>query len=165
MEARRLLLAWVALAAAVALVDQASKRLVLALLQPGQVVEVTGFFNLVLAFNRGAAFSLLADAAGWQRYLFIAIAAGAIVLILWMLARHARQVAFSLGLSLILGGAVGNVWDRLALGHVVDFLDFHAAGYHWPAFNAADSAITVGAAILILEGLRNQSGRTLSRPG
>jgi signal peptidase II len=87
------------------------------------------------------------------------------VLIAWMLVRHAQQIAFSLGLSLILGGAIGNLWDRLVLGHVVDFLDFHAAGYHWPAFNAADSGITVGAVILILEGLRNQSARTVGRPG
>ena len=164
-EARRLLVAWFALAGAVALVDLASKRVILAVLRPGQVLEVSGFFNVVLAFNRGAAFSFLSDAAGWQRYAFIAIAVAAIVLIAWMLVRHAHQVAFCLGLSLMLGGAIGNLWDRLALGHVVDFLDFHAAGYHWPAFNAADSAITVGAVILILEGLRNQSERTVGRPG
>jgi signal peptidase II len=149
----------------IALVDQGSKRWILGLLEPGQVLEVTGFFNLVLAYNRGAAFSFLAEAAGWQRHAFIAIAVAAIVLILWLLVRHSSQLAFCAGLSLILGGAIGNVWDRLVLGHVVDFLDFHAAGPHWPAFNAADSAITVGAVILILDGFRNQSGKPLRRSG
>jgi signal peptidase II len=164
-EARRRLLLWLGIALAIALIDQATKRWILALLQPGQFIEVSAFFNLVLAFNRGAAFSFLSEADGWQRYAFIAIAVAAIGLILWLLARHPRQTAFCVGLSLILGGAIGNVWDRLTLGHVVDFLDFHAAGWHWPAFNVADSAITVGAAILIIDGFRNQSPRSTTRAG
>lgn len=165
MQSRRLLGLWLALAAVVALADQATKRWILAAMSPGEAIEVTGFFNIVLAFNRGAAFSFLSDAGGWQRYAFIAIAAGAIALILWLLARQPRQIAFCLGLALILGGAIGNVWDRVLLGHVVDFLDFHAAGWHWPAFNVADSGITVGAALLILDALRNQPDGTRPASG
>jgi signal peptidase II len=153
---------WFALAAVVALADQATKQWILARISPGEVIEVTGFFNVVLAYNRGAAFSFLSDAGGWQRYAFIAIAVGAIALIAWLLLRHPRQTAFCLGLALILGGAIGNVWDRALLGHVVDFLDFHAGGRHWPAFNLADSAITVGAVLLILDGFRNQPAKSRS---
>jgi signal peptidase II len=148
---------WLAIAGALALADQATKRWVVAALGHDEVVQVTGFFNLVLAYNRGAAFSFLSDASGWQRYAFIAVALGAIALIVWLLIKHPRQTLFCFGLALILGGAVGNVWDRVFLGHVVDFLDFHAGGRHWPAFNVADSAITVGAVALILDGFRNQA--------
>jgi signal peptidase II len=137
----------------VALADQAGKSAIGAQLRLGEVREVTGFFNLVLAYNRGAAFSFLSDAGGWQRGLFIAIAAAATALIVVLLARHAGERLFCAGLALILGGALGNLWDRVALGHVVDFLDFHAFGWHFWAFNLADSAITVGAGLLILDGL------------
>ena len=147
---------WICAAAAVALADQASKWLIQSVLQPGESRPFTGFFNLVLAYNRGAAFSLFASASGWQRPAFIIIAIAAIALILWLLARHSSDRLFCLALALILGGALGNVWDRAILGHVVDFLDFHAGGYHWPAFNVADSAITVGAALLIYDGFRAQ---------
>jgi signal peptidase II len=147
---------WIGIALVVAVLDQAVKTVVENALQPGESRPVTGFFNLVLAYNRGAAFSFLSDASGWQRYAFIAIALVAVVMILWLLARHGSETLFSASLALILGGAVGNLWDRAVLGHVVDFLDFHAAGWHWPAFNVADSAITVGAALLIWDGLRNQ---------
>jgi len=118
------------------------------------VREIAPFFNLVLAHNRGAAFSFLADAGGWQRVLFIGIAVAATAAILFLLAGHSSERLFSAGLALILGGALGNLWDRVALGHVVDFLDFHAFGWHFWAFNLADSTITVGAALLILDGLR-----------
>jgi signal peptidase II len=158
-EGRRRLVRWMTLALLVAVLDQWTKHLILASCQAGEVRQITEFFNLVLAYNKGAAFSFLSDAAGWQRPAFIAIAVGAIVLIVWLLARSPGQRAFCAGLSLILGGAIGNVWDRLLLGHVVDFLDVHAAGYHWPAFNVADSAITAGAVLLILDGFRNQSGK------
>jgi signal peptidase II len=144
---------WLAFAAVVALADQAGKSAIGAQLRLGEVREVTGFFNLVLAYNRGAAFSFLSDAGGWQRGLFIAIAAAATALIVVLLARHAGERLFCAGLALILGGALGNLWDRVALGHVVDFLDFHAFGWHFWAFNLADSAITVGAGLLILDGL------------
>ena len=146
--------AWVGLALAIALADQGTKQLIGSLLAAGESRAVTGFFNLVLVFNRGAAFSMLSDAPGWQRELFAGIAVGASALIVVLLARHGADRLFCAGLALILGGALGNLWDRVALGHVVDFLDVHAWGYHWPAFNLADSAITVGAALLILDGFR-----------
>jgi signal peptidase II len=144
---------WVAVALALAVLDQAVKSLVQSQLAPGEVVPVTGFFNLVLVFNTGAAFSFLAGASGWQREFFITITVAAAVVIVVLLRRHASDRLFSAGLTLILGGAIGNLYDRLTLGKVVDFLDFHALGWHWPAFNVADSAITIGAALLILESL------------
>jgi len=116
----------------------------------------------VLAYNRGAAFSFLSDAGGWQRVLFIGVAAVAVAVIVALLARHPGERLFCAGLALILGGALGNVWDRVALGYVLDFLDFHAFGWHFWAFNVADSAITVGAGLLILDGLR--SAATGQRP-
>jgi signal peptidase II len=147
-------LPWLALAALLALADQASKSAISASLRIGEAREVTGFFNLVLAHNRGAAFSFLSDAGGWQRTLFIGIAVLATAVIVAMLLRHSGERLFSAGLALILGGALGNLWDRIVLGYVVDFLDFHALGWHFWAFNLADSAITVGAGLLILDGLR-----------
>ena len=157
MSARlRSVIAWIGLAVALALADRATKEMVLGAFRAGEAREVTGFFNLVLTFNRGAAFSLLSDAPGWQRELFVAIAVVATVVIVWLLARQGNDKLFSLALALILGGALGNLWDRIALGHVIDFLDFHAAGHHWPAFNLADSAITVGAALLIWDGFRSK---------
>jgi len=152
----RSVIAWIGLAVALALADRATKEMVLGAFRAGEAREVTGFFNLVLTFNRGAAFSLLSDAPGWQRELFVAIAVVATVVIVWLLARQGNDKLFSLALALILGGALGNLWDRIALGHVIDFLDFHAAGHHWPAFNLADSAITVGAALLIWDGFRSK---------
>jgi signal peptidase II len=148
-------LPWLAIAALLALADQASKSAVSAGLRPGEVREIASFFNLVLAHNRGAAFSFLSDASGWQRTLFIAIAALATAVIVAMLLRHSGERLFCAGLALILGGALGNLWDRIALGYVVDFLDFHAFGWHFWAFNLADSAITVGAGLLILDSLRS----------
>ena len=144
---------WLALAALLVALDQLSKYAVTRLLAHGGI-EVAPFFNLVLVYNRGAAFSFLSNAPGWQRELFIAIALIASAWVIWLLRKHPGETLFCFALSLILGGAVGNVIDRVWLGSVVDFLDFHAAGYHWPAFNLADSAITCGAALLIWEGLR-----------
>ena len=154
MTALRRIAPWLAIAALVVVADQLSKSAINASLRLGEVREVTGFFNLVLAHNRGAAFSFLSDAGGWQRLLFIGIAVAATAFIVVMLARHSSERLFSVGLALILGGALGNLWDRIALGHVVDFLDFHAFGWHFWAFNLADSAITVGAGLLILDSLR-----------
>jgi len=145
---------WLALALLLALADQVSKAAISSSLRLGEVREIAPFFNLVLAHNRGAAFSFLADAGGWQRALFIGIAVAATAAIVFLLARHSSERIFSAGLALILGGALGNLWDRVTLGHVVDFLDFHAFGWHFWAFNLADSAITVGAVLLILDGLR-----------
>lgn len=144
---------WLALAALLVLVDQATKYLISANLRPGEAREITGFFNLVLTYNRGAAFSFLSDAGGWQRALFIGVAVVAVAVIVGMLAKHGGEGLFCAGLALILGGALGNVLDRVVLGHVVDFLDFHAFGWHFWAFNVADSAITVGAGLVILDGL------------
>jgi signal peptidase II len=140
-----------ALALLVALLDQIAKYWVSASLRYAEVRAVTGFFNLVLTHNQGAAFSFLASAAGWQRGLFIGIALVAIVVIGVLLARYAGDKLFCLSLALRLGGAIGNVIDRIALGYVVDFLDFHLAGWHWPAFNLADSAISAGAVLLVAD--------------
>jgi signal peptidase II len=145
---------WLGLAAAVLVFDQVTKYVITRNLALHEMIEVAPFFNLVLVYNRGAAFSLLSDAAGWQRELFIAIALAASIWIAWLLRKYAAQTLFCLALSLILGGALGNVIDRLLYGAVVDFLDFHAFGYHWPAFNVADSAISCGAVLLIWDALR-----------
>jgi signal peptidase II len=144
---------WLALALLIVLADQASKIAIERVFQYGDVRAVTGYFNLVLTYNRGAAFSFLAGASGWQGNFLIAVGVGASLFILYLLARHGTQKLFSLALALILGGAVGNVIDRIVHGHVIDFLDFHLAGWHWPAFNLADSAIVAGAALLILDEL------------
>ena len=143
---------WLVLAAVVAVLDQVTKALVLAAFRPGEELPVTGFFSLVLAFNTGAAFSFLAGAGGWQRWLFAAVAA----IVIGALLRRGGNRAYCLGLTLILGGALGNLYDRLTLGKVVDFLLFHYAGWHYPAFNVADSAITVGAALLIIDSFRQR---------
>jgi signal peptidase II len=142
---------WFAAAAAIVLADQLVKWLALSQLRPGEPVAVTRFFNLVLVFNRGAAFSFLADAPGWQQPFFMAVALAAAAIVSWMLWRYPARCLLCAGLALILGGALGNLWDRVAYGHVVDFLDFHAMGWHWPAFNIADAAISLGAGILIAE--------------
>ena len=139
---------------AVVAADFLTKRWIEGLLLPGQRIEVTGFFNLVLAYNPGAAFSLLADEPGWQHLFFVGLAVLASVVIVWLLGRHRDEGLFCLGLGLILGGAVGNLIDRLQIGAVVDFLSFHAGGWYWPAFNVADSAITVGAVLVIVDSLR-----------
>lgn len=142
---------WFGLSAAVIVLDYVTKVAVLESFAPGESRVVAPFFNLVLVFNKGAAFSFLATAQGWQTPFFAAIASGASVVISFLIVKHRNKSLFCTGLALILGGALGNLYDRVAYGHVVDFLDFHAAGWHWPAFNVADSAITVGAGILIIE--------------
>jgi len=143
---------WFCLSAAVIVLDYLTKVAVLQSFAPGESRAVAPFFNLVLVFNKGAAFSFLATAQGWQTLFFAAIAIVASVVISFLIVRNRRKTLFCTGLALILGGALGNLYDRVVYGHVVDFLDFHAAGWHWPAFNVADSAITVGAVVLILEG-------------
>jgi signal peptidase II len=143
---------WFALAAAVIVADQIVKWVVLRSFAPGEQRVLTDFLNLVLVFNKGAAFSLFASAPGWQTPLLSAFAIGAALVVGYFILRNADKNLFCFGLALILGGAIGNVIDRLRFGHVVDFVDVHAFGWHWPAFNVADSAISVGAVILILEG-------------
>jgi signal peptidase II len=145
---------WLALAVLIVAVDQLTKLAIERLFDYGDVRPVTGFFNLVLTYNKGAAFSFLAGASGWQKQFLTGIGIVASLAIVYLLARHGTQKLFSLALALILGGAVGNVIDRIAHGHVIDFLDFHWRGWHWPAFNVADSAIVCGAALLIIDELR-----------
>lgn len=148
-EARR----WYVLAGLIIVLDQLSKWVVLNTIGPGQTIYVAPFWNWVLAFNPGAAFSFLADQPGWQRWLFTALALGISGWIAFMLRQHPQQKLLSLSLTLVMGGALGNVIDRVRFGAVVDFIQWHAAGYYWPAFNIADSAITVGAVLLVFEQL------------
>jgi signal peptidase II len=145
---------WLALSAVVVVLDQLSKQWVSKSLVFGEMIPVMPSFNLVLAHNAGAAFSFLAGAGGWQRGFFIVIAAVAAVVIVHLLRKHHGERLFSLALALILGGAIGNLIDRILLGHVVDFLDFYVQGYHWPAFNVADMAITGGAGLLIWDSFK-----------
>ena len=139
---------WLWLAAALIVVDQISKWIVLGTLQPGEARYVAPFFNWVLTFNSGAAFSFLSDAGGWQRWFFTVLALAVSGWIITLLRRHTSEFRLSLALTLVLGGALGNVIDRLRFGAVVDFSQWHVAGYYWPAFNVADSAITLGAILL-----------------
>ncbi|MDP2018677.1 signal peptidase II [Hydrogenophaga sp.] len=149
---------WLGLAALLAVADQLTKVLILANYQLGDSTFITRFFNVVRVHNTGAAFSFLADAGGWQRWFFTAVGVAAAVFIVWMLRSHPGQKLFAFALTCILGGAIGNVVDRLLHGYVVDWLDFHwdflsglFPGGHFPAFNIADAAITVGAIALILD--------------
>ena len=144
---------WLLWALVIIGVDQITKQMILSHYQYGDWTPITSFFNIVRAHNTGAAFSFLADAGGWQRWLFTGIGVAATIFIVWQLRAHPGQKLFSFALSSILGGAVGNVVDRLMHGYVVDFLQFHYAGWYFPSFNLADSAITVGAACLILDEL------------
>ena len=148
------LMLWLGVAVVVVLLDQVTKITMTRLLGYGQVEYVNHYLNLVMVYNKGAAFSFLSDQSGWQRYFFSALAAAVSIFIVWMLNRNANERLFCWSLSLILGGAIGNLIDRLAYGHVIDFLDFHLNAWHWPAFNVADSAITVGAALFVLDELR-----------
>lgn len=145
---------WLLISIGVVGLDQITKWAVQQTMVYGQSVPILPFFNLVLVYNPGAAFSFLSSASGWQRELFIAIGVAASALIVHLLRRHRGDALFCFALSLILGGAIGNVIDRFHLGAVVDFIDVHVAGYHWPAFNLADSAITCGAALLIWDSFR-----------
>ena len=150
---------WFVLAAVMVLADQATKAMVLARFVLGERLEVTSFFNMVLVYNKGAAFSLLSNAPGWQTPLLIGFALVAIGIVGTLLVRSPGRRLLCSGLALILGGALGNLIDRLRFGSVVDFLDFHALGWHWPAFNVADSGISVGAVLLILEGFVHHEKR------
>ena len=147
------MLPWLGLALVILIIDQFTKVLVLGYYHLGDSTRVTTFFNLVRVHNEGAAFSFLADAAGWQRWFFTAVGIGAALFIVWMLRAHPGQRLFAFAMSCILGGAIGNVIDRLLHGYVVDFLQFHYAGWYFPSFNVADSAITIGAISLILDEL------------
>ena len=154
------LLLWLGIALVILLADQLTKLLIVDSFALGDSQTVTTFFNLVRVHNSGAAFSMLSTASGWQRWFFTGIGIVATFFILWLLRSHPTQKLFCFALALVLGGAVGNVIDRIAYGHVVDFLDFHWDWLspvffqgHFPAFNVADSAISVGAVCLILDEL------------
>ncbi|MBB3280544.1 signal peptidase II [Mitsuaria sp. BK037] len=148
------LIQWLAIALLVIVADQFTKVLILHSFQYGDSHYVLPFFNLVRVHNTGAAFSFLAGASGWQRWFFVGLGVAAAVFIVWMLRRHGHQTQFAWALSLILGGAVGNIVDRLLHGYVVDFIQLHWAGWYYPSFNIADSAITIGAVLLIWDELR-----------
>jgi signal peptidase II len=145
---------WLAVSAAVAALDLATKAWASAAIAAGDVHVVTPFLNLVLWHNPGAAFSFLAGAGGWQRWFFIGVAIAVSAVVLAMLRRSGANRLLALALALVLGGAAGNLWDRITLGHVVDFIQLHAAGYYWPAFNVADSAISVGVVLILWDGFR-----------
>lgn len=147
----RAMLPWLALALILLIADQFTKVLILGYYRLGDATYVSSFFNVVRVHNTGAAFSFLASESGWQRWFFTGIGLAAAVFIIWMLKSHAGQKLFSFAMACILGGAIGNVVDRTLHGYVVDFLDFHYANWHFPAFNVADSAITVGAVCLVLD--------------
>lgn len=154
---------WLLVALVVIVADHLTKFWVSSTLDYQQAIPVLPFFSLVLVHNTGAAFSFLADAGGWQRWFFVAVGIVATVVIVRLLKRHAGDPRLALALALVLGGALGNVIDRVALGHVVDFLYFHYQSFAWPAFNVADSAITVGAALLIWDSLHGKPATT-SKP-
>ena len=144
---------WLGWALLILVADQVTNLLIVGSYRLGDFTTITSFFNIVRAHNTGAAFSFLAQAGGWQRWLFTGFGVLAALLIVWQLRAHPGQKLFSFALASILGGAIGNVIDRMVYGYVVDFLDFHAAGWHFPAFNVADAGITIGAVLLIVDEL------------
>lgn len=148
------LMAWLGIAGLIIVIDQLSKILVDRSFAYGERLAVLPFFDFTLLYNKGAAFSFLAGGAGWQRWFFTVIGIGAAALIIWLLSRHGHQRMFSWAITLILGGALGNVIDRMIHGHVIDFLLFYYRAWYFPAFNIADSAITVGAVLMIVDELR-----------
>ncbi len=145
---------WLGIALIIILLDQVTKITIAKTFAYAQVKAITSFFNLTLVYNKGAAFSFLASESGWQRYLFTGLGIVAALVIVFLLKRHAGQRLFCWALALILGGAIGNVIDRILYGHVIDFLDFYVGNWHFPAFNVADSAICIGAGLFIVDELR-----------
>ncbi|MDE2258978.1 MAG: lipoprotein signal peptidase [Betaproteobacteria bacterium] len=145
---------WAGLALGVALADQISKRWIMDWMGSDPIRRINPYFDLVLAYNQGAAFSFLANANGWQRYFFSFIALAALLFMGILIHRHPENRRFCLGLSLIMGGALGNLIDRALVGTVTDFIQWHVGSHYWPAFNLADSAITIGVAILLWDGLK-----------
>ncbi|MCB1944466.1 MAG: lipoprotein signal peptidase, partial [Thauera sp.] len=148
-NALALMLPWLVLAVLVGVLDQVTKQLVLANLHRGEMIPVTGFFDLVLVYNTGAAFSFLAEHSGWQRWFFTVLALAISAWLLALMHHHRHEKLLPAAFALIIGGALGNVYDRIVHGAVVDFLHFHYAGWSWPAFNLADSAITVGVVMML----------------
>ena len=145
---------WLSISAVVVALDLYTKHLIQRAFEYGEHLKITPFFDLVRYHNEGAAFSFLADAGGWQKWFFSGVSIIAVLVISYLLKKHQHQKLFSLGLALVLGGAIGNLYDRLTLGYVVDFLSFHVNDWFWPAFNVADSAICVGVALLLLDSFK-----------
>jgi signal peptidase II len=149
------MLKWLGISAVIVAFDLLTKHWIQANIAYGEHVPVTAFFDLVLFHNEGAAFSFLAGAGGWQRFFFSAVAVIASAVIVHLLRKHPERTLFALGLSLVLGGALGNLYDRVTLGYVVDFIFLHyRQEYYWPAFNVADSAISCGVALLLIDSFR-----------
>jgi len=164
-NALALMLPWLVLAVLVGVLDQVTKQLVLANLHRGEMIPVTGFFDLVLVYNTGAAFSFLAEHSGWQRWFFTVLALAISAWLLALMHHHRHEKLLPAAFALIIGGALGNVYDRIVHGAVVDFLHFHYAGWSWPAFNLADSAITVGVVMMLWGQLFGPSTGDQPRPG
>ena len=151
------LLKWLAISAVIVVLDIFTKHMIQNAFDYGGQLTITNFFDLVRYHNEGAAFSFLADAGGWQKWFFSGVSMVAVVVITYLIKKHQNQKLFCLGLALVLGGAIGNLYDRLTLGYVVDFLSFHINGLFWPAFNVADSAICVGVALLLLDNFKTST--------
>ena len=145
---------WFSISAVIVAIDLYTKHLVQRAFEYGEHLTITNFFDLVRYHNEGAAFSFLADAGGWQKWFFSGVSMIAVVVITYLIKKHQNQKLFCFGLALVLGGAIGNLYDRLTLGYVVDFLSFHVNDWFWPAFNVADSAICVGVALLLLDSFK-----------
>lgn len=148
---------WFVISAVIAVLDLYTKHLVQNAFVFGEHLTVTAFFDLVRYHNTGAAFSFLANAGGWQKWFFTAITAIAVIVITYLIRKHHQEKLFCWGLALVLGGAIGNLYDRLTLGYVVDFLYFHIEDLYWPAFNVADSAICVGVGLLLLDSFKKEN--------
>ena len=151
---------WLSLSVFVIAIDVYTKHLIQEAFQYGERLQITSFFDLVRFHNEGAAFSFLASQGGWQHFFFTGIATLASIIIVYLIRKNPEQTLFCFALALILGGALGNLYDRLTLGYVVDFLFFHSTSYdyYWPAFNVADSAITCGVGLLLLDSLKKPRG-------
>jgi signal peptidase II len=145
---------WLTISAIVVALDLYTKHLILGTFAFGDKHTVTSFFDLVRYHNEGAAFGFLNDAGGWQKWFFTALSVIAAIVITYLIKKYSEQKLFCLGLALVLGGAIGNLYDRITLGYVVDFLNFHINNYYWPAFNVADSAICVGVALLLWDSFK-----------
>lgn len=154
------MLKWFGISAIIVALDLYTKSLVQKAFSYGEHFTVTSFFDLVRYHNEGAAFSFLANAGGWQKWFFTAITAIAVIVITYLLVKHNAEKLFCSGLALVLGGAIGNLYDRLTLGYVVDFLYFHIDELYWPAFNVADSAICVGVSLLLLDSFKKDKSAT-----
>lgn len=157
-------LRWLWISLIVFAMDQLTKHAISASFQPGESKYILPFFNLVLAYNKGAAFSFLANASGWQREFFIVLTLTVSSFLLWTMRKNPTNKLLLTALAFIIGGAMGNLYDRVLYGHVVDFIQWHAAGYYWPAFNIADSAICLGAGLLIFDSFRKPKMSAVHSP-